>query len=147
MNSSDSYTHIYLDLEGTVIDNFNTWKYLEDNIKLIKAYLNKNIINASIFSYAVWCENNKNVLVQKFDEFKTIYGINIIEIVTTQDMCNIIKDPKINTPNDVWKLHKTECFKTYVENCNKYGDFILIDDTVKNELIIGKPKSIRFIGI
>lgn len=59
---------LMLDLEGTIIDNWNTYNLIPSNIDYVNQLIKGNHIDAvGIYSYAVWCQANLDELLEKFD--------------------------------------------------------------------------------
>lgn len=132
------YNLVYVDLEETIIDNFTTMVFLPNKINKLKKKLNVDLLNVNMFSYAMWCENNKEKIISMHKEFYQ-YGIVINKIVSTEEMFECCKNKyQLKHHTDVWKLPKKSSFSEYADFHYKNESILLFDDTV-DDMVTSTP--------
>ena len=130
----DKQLQIWLDLEETIIDNWNDGYFLSKVTK-IKNWLNtKQIVDINIWSYAIWDEDDK-LYFQKFYKIpiEDCLGYKIIEYPSVKDVQNFVYDyEKIRYESRTEFMTFNGKFLSFM----KYGmtlkdkHIVLIDDAV-----------------
>ena len=114
---------IFVDLEKTLVENFNNWVYCTDKIARLRSVFGRDeMLNIELFSYAMWCDDNANFVRSKNEEFNDLFKINITKIIQTDEMYGTLIHHKKLTRNDaeaarlVWLEGKQSMFKIYVNH-------------------------------
>lgn len=128
--------HIFLDLEGTIIDSWDN--RVPVNLSKIKSFLEQNNIKeVNIFSFAIHNEDDLTEFCR--DDFKgwleEILNVKIVSHPTVEDMCKaVLQHVGIN-----WSTHelisvwtKLRSFQDFCQACFKDSSCTLIDDVVPN---------------
>lgn len=138
---------LYLDLEATVIDHWNTCNYIESNIEIIKKVIvDKRIDEIGIYSYAMWSINNQSKFVAdgNFDKLNAILDNKVLFKHIIQVPSMIEATVKINprawgmTLQDYWKfISKEHSMIDYVRVHHENFEYVgLVDDTLKTNFIV-----------
>jgi len=128
--NNEHHITVYVDLENTIVDNFNTMIFLPDKINKLKKRLNLYYLPVSLFSYAIWCEQNTQKIIDMKDQFYE-HGITFINIISTEQMFDCCKTKyNLTSHTAIWKLSKKLSFSTYVDSKYRNTNFMLFDDTV-----------------
>lgn len=100
------------------------------------------IIYVNIFSYAIWCEKNVDIVRSRAEDFLQ-YGIIIEDIITTEQMFDKIKNKCVlETHTDVWRYPKEDTFKWYCNATYSNNNVLLYDDTVGDSVKLEKSNII-----
>src|SRR6478736_4952511 len=136
---------LYLDLENTIIDHWSTFEYLPDNIKKIQEIIEKRDIDSiGIFSYAIWCDENVKILMDKpFKEINEYFSGKLDRslIIPVQSMVDSSKqiNPKAVdlSTGYYWRFFSKEhAMLDYVRMNHLVDDYIgLVDDTITHDSI------------
>jgi len=137
-------TKIFLDLEETIIDAWDSRIFLLNNIADIKTFINGNFnfnsVELGIFSFAIWNEedkedfnkNLKNIIQDLFE--LPIIDENIVTVTDIGDLLskklfvNLLPFELIN----IWGKEKAFFDWVSLTDQKRTKRFILIDDIVRN---------------
>ena len=146
-------THVYLDIEGTIIDSFSNPVYLVDNLHKIKTFLkakDESISDVKFFSFAIHDEADvklyEHILRDICTELEYDYSPRMI--IRKEFLFPIYKEKyghgfSVEDFSD-FGSHKDIGFSFYIQDILKKfptlcgGNFILFDDRVENTMTLLK---------
>jgi len=128
---------LFLDLEETIIDNWHSFMFI--NVNKIKEFIKKeNFTHVEIFSFAV--ENNdKKEMIERIPLIERVFNCKINRFFTIEEITEIIGivsrfDLEISEIRQIFG--KEFCLLKILLKENRKGEFTLLDDMIKHNLII-----------
>ena len=148
---TQSNTHVYLDIEGTIIDSFSNPIYLADNLSKIKTFLKStDLTSVRFFSFAIHDDADislyEGILLDICRELDIVYNQDLI--VRKELLFPIYKEKfghgfSAEDFSD-FGTHKDVGFTFYIQDVLKKSpelcgcNFILFDDRVENMMTLIK---------
>ncbi len=119
--------NLFLDLEGTLIDDLENANLLWENVHKIKEFIhNQRLASATIFSFGLL--NNTDFSESLKSELESILGISL-NVVSKQDiMAKVLADICLNEFDFTTIFGKDMAFVHFIRKTEKEGTFLLVDD-------------------
>lgn len=140
----------FLDLEETIITDFTNPVIM--NLDVVKNHFKKiGVTQVHIFSAAIWDDREKKIFNQP--NFKPwLERMFEVEIITAPSMQDVMDELLWKTGTD-WDLvdfiavwGKARAFQDWCRMCYSNVNCFLIDDSVKNEIILNRDSG-KFIEL
>jgi len=131
---------LFLDLEDTVVDNWDDFLFLPSKCEKIKNFIKENnVIDVTIFSFAIDNEKDEAYFIKNHQEdLERILDAKIVDIITVEDMMKVLEFDSLGVSIYAFKIFgKQNVFL----NCLYYADdntvdYVLFDDMVENVTVI-----------
>lgn len=130
---------LFFDLENTIIDHFSTFKLIKQDFirTVLDQYPDYRI---GIYSYALWCENNLKIALEKLKEFENYFNVvidkTLIPLVPEMQRLAQYRDGKKMTMHEFWiNYPKMKSFIHFSYLFPQESTLILVDDTVDNSSV------------
>lgn len=132
---------LFLDLEDTVVDNWDDFLFLPSKCEKIKNYIKENnVVDVTIFSFAIDNKKDQEYFIKNHQEdLERILDAKIVDIITVEDMLKLLSFDSI--PGINIYAFKTMGKQNVFLNCLYYVDdntvdYVLFDDMVENVTVI-----------
>lgn len=140
--------HVFLDLEGVLIESWDDWWIQYQNKDLISKFANK--VNGEIRMFSNAIDNRKEA---KFFEDNMIVLEKEFGLTIEKPVSNCLSRMEImGFEEELWKykrMGKRNCFLEHVKAISaKEGElYVLLDDEVQNDLVHFDGYSIMFVRV
>ncbi|MFA5071189.1 MAG: hypothetical protein WC511_02350 [Candidatus Pacearchaeota archaeon] len=142
MNTGDKW--LFLDLEGTIIDDIETGIVLEENVARIEKFILREYPDHIItFSWAFWTPGDLQRFPMIANWFKKRFGreLKLQAFDVREQRLEFLKSVLGEvTPEELFNFNmlatKERVFEWFARNKRLVGHFILIDDTVPTKTIL-----------
>lgn len=150
-------THVFIDLEDTVINNWYDKQFLYwNNAKIAEYISNQNVSTVNIFSYAIWNDDD----IQEFEkELKQPLEYEFGKVITLYPSVQQIAKEALIFDNNKYDNEfdfiatnsKQFGFPKYILSRNKDitepSKFVLFDDSVFNMVVTANNVTIELIKV
>lgn len=120
---------LFLDLEGTMIDDLESCAILSANIENIRQFAERNdVVEATIFSFGLM--DVADLPIETKLKLETLLGINLIVLTKPQIMAKVLCGVEINEFDFTTIFGKDMAFIHFIRRTEKNGTFVLFDDVV-----------------
>lgn len=123
---------LFLDLEDTVIDNWDDFMFIPSKCEKIRNYIkNNDIAEVIIFSFAIDDEKDEEIFKRQHrGDLERVLGVKVGLVVTSNDVKRITGHKLLH---ELKYFGKQISFLHYIDTIkNDNTDYVLIDDMVEN---------------
>lgn len=132
-------TTLFLDLEGTVVDDISNMKLLSQNIRRISEFISKNHIeDIVIWSWAIFDDTPNRRDIELL--VKQLFNISSVATITVNSaISGIFPEFRITNSLDILDIigaHTKDSLLIMLMEKNHLRNVVLIDDTVVNKFVV-----------
>lgn len=145
--------NVFLDLEETVIDSWNSGLLI--NVQKLKDFLNEQKVKeVRIFSFAIWDEaDQRDFAARLLDPIERALGVGVLSCPSVAELLRVEKEftsTFFDSLTDFISLRgKTGAFRTWCEAMHPGEVSVLIDDVVPNACWINSDTGtdLKFVNV
>lgn len=120
---------LFLDLEGTMLDDLESCAILSANIENIRQFAERNdVVEATIFSFGLM--DVTDLPIETKLKLETLLGINLIVLTKPQIMDKVLCGVEMDEFDFTTIFGKDMAFIHFIRRTEKNGTFVLFDDVV-----------------
>ena len=123
---------LFLDLEDTVVDNWDDFMFIPSKCEKIRNYIkDNNIAEVIIFSFAIDDEKDEEIFKRQHrEDLERVLGVKVGLVVTSNDVKRITGHKLLH---ELKYFGKQISFLHYIDIIKDDNtDYVLIDDMVEN---------------